>query len=149
MQQNPSWKAKKSLTSQDIPRILRNPKFHYSNHLSLSRATSIQFMSPNPLLKIYFNSILTCTATHLQSGLFLSDLPTKNPVCTSPLPNTCHMPRPSHSSCSHYNTPASILRPSCVRKKKSGYKYKIFPQEISEQTTANQRALNRTWEGAN
>jgi hypothetical protein len=35
---------------------------------------------------------------HLPSYLFHSNLPTKNPVRTSPLPHTSHMPRPSHSS---------------------------------------------------
>ena len=29
---------------------------------------------------------------------FYIRFPYQNPVCTSPLPHTCHMPRPSHSS---------------------------------------------------
>jgi len=34
----------------------------------------------------------------LPSGLYPSDLPNQNPICTSPFPRTCHMPRPSHPS---------------------------------------------------
>ena len=29
MEQSPSWKANRSSISQEIPRILRNPKSHY------------------------------------------------------------------------------------------------------------------------
>jgi hypothetical protein len=32
MEQSPSWEANSSSASQEIPRILRNPKFHYRMH---------------------------------------------------------------------------------------------------------------------
>ena len=32
MVQSPSWEAKWFATSQEIPRILRNPKVHYRTH---------------------------------------------------------------------------------------------------------------------
>jgi hypothetical protein len=34
MEQSPSWEANRSSASQEIPRILRNPKDHYRTHKS-------------------------------------------------------------------------------------------------------------------
>ena len=50
MEQSPSWEANRFQASQEIPRILRNPKFHYHIHkcLPLSLASSIQSLPPHP-----------------------------------------------------------------------------------------------------
>ena len=78
---SPSWEANKSSASQDIPRILWNPKVHYRIHNSqptaLPSARSIQSKPPHPTS---WRSILILSS-HLQlglaSGLFPSRLPTK------------------------------------------------------------------------
>ena len=67
-------------------------------HLSLSWASSIQSKPPHPTS---WRSILILSS-HLRlglpSGLFPSGFPHQHLVYASPLPHTCHMPRPSHSS---------------------------------------------------
>ena len=101
LEQSPFWETNKSSVIQKIPRILRNPKVHYSfisaDHLSLSWARSIQSMSPSHFLKIHLNIILPFTPVTFKWSLSLS-FPHQNPVSISALPHTCYMPLPSHSS---------------------------------------------------
>ena len=87
MQQNPSWKARNPSASQEIPRILLNPKVHYpvqKNSRRVSWVRSIQSTLSKPSF-LRFTLILS---SHLRLGLIVSFL-------HSVLPRTCHMPRPS------------------------------------------------------
>jgi len=72
-------------------------------HLSLSWARSIQSIPPTShFLKIHFNIILQSTPRSPRWSQSLR-FPHQNPVYASPLPHTCHMPRPSHSRFDHLN----------------------------------------------
>jgi hypothetical protein len=97
MELRPSQEAANCAATQELPRILWNPKVCYHVHKkspptgSLSRARSIRFIPPYP---ISLRSILI--ATHwglgLPSGLFPSGFPTNilHVFCSSP--HSCYMP---------------------------------------------------------
>jgi len=53
--------------------------------------------TPSHFLKIYLNIIFPSTSGSPQWSLYLR-FPHQNPMHTSPLPHTRHMPLPSHSS---------------------------------------------------
>jgi hypothetical protein len=102
MQQSPSWEANRFSASQEIPRILRNLKVHYRIHKSpppvpiLSQLNPVHAPTSN-FLTIHFNIILPSTPGSPTWSLS-PRFPHQNPICTSPLPHTRHMPRPSDSS---------------------------------------------------
>ena len=81
---------------QEIPRILRNPRVHHrlqtSYHLLLvfSHINSVHGLHTD-FSKIHSNIILSATPRSYRFLRFLH----QNPVCISPIPYTCHMPRPS------------------------------------------------------
>ena len=100
MEPSPSWESKSPLTGQELHRILWNPMVHYRIHKrpSLSWARSIQSVPPH---RVCWRSILILSSHKclgLPSVSFLSGSSNQNPICTSFLPRTCHMPRPYHSS---------------------------------------------------
>ena len=101
MEQSPSWKANSSSASQEIARILWNPKVHQlinsfttARHLSLSYARSIQSMPSSHFSEIHFNIILPLTPWSSKWSPSLR-FPHQNHVCASPRLHTCNTPCPS------------------------------------------------------
>ena len=102
MEQNPSLEANWFSASQEIPSILWNPKvltsFTSSHHLSLSWASSIQFIPPHPTswrsILILSSHLCLC----LPSGFFPSGFPTKAQYTPLLYPICATCPRLPHSS---------------------------------------------------
>ena len=79
--------------------------FTTTHHLSLYSARSIQSMPSHPFLKIRFNIILPSIPWSCKWCLSLRS-PHHNPIRTSPVSHTFHMPRPSQ--CSWFDHPNNI-----------------------------------------
>jgi len=81
MEHSPSWEANWFSASQEIRRILWNPKVQYSiqsaRHLSLSWASSIQSMDPHP--SAWRSILILSSILHLGPPVrpFLSGFPPK------------------------------------------------------------------------
>jgi len=121
MENSPSWEANWFAASQEILRILWNPKIHYRIH---TRPPNVPIMSQldsvhtptSHFLKIHLNIILPSVPGSPQWSCSLR-FPHQNRVYTSPLPHTRYMPRPSHSSpyitrkilCEEYRSLSSSL----------------------------------------
>jgi hypothetical protein len=102
MEQSPSLETNWFAASQEIPRVLWNPKVPHRTHKSPPPAPILS--KPNPVLtptshflKIHPNIILPYTPRSPQRSLSLR-FPHQNPVHTSPFHHTCYMPRLSQYS---------------------------------------------------
>ena len=102
MVQSPSLEANWFADSQEIPRILWNPKVHYRTH---KRPPTVPVLGqPNPvhiptydLLEIHDNIIHPYTPKSPQWSFSLR-FPHQEPIRPPLLTHTRHMPIPSHSS---------------------------------------------------
>ena len=102
MEQIPSWEAYRFAASQEIPRISWNPKVHYHIHKCPPPVPILSHLDPvhtptSHFLIIHHNIILPSVPGSPQWSPSLW-FPHHNPVHASPLPHTCHLPCPSHSS---------------------------------------------------
>ena len=102
MVQSPFWEANWFAASQDIPRILWNPKVHYRTH---KRPPCVPVLGqPNPvhiptshLVEIRPNIIHPSAPRSPQWSPSLR-FPHQDPIHRPLLTHTRHMPSPSHSS---------------------------------------------------
>jgi hypothetical protein len=91
--------------------------FTTARHLFLIlRQTSPFHTLPSRFLSIYFHSIPPFTSRSSKWSLSVR-FPNQNPLCFSPLPYECHMPRPSNSWFDEPNniwTAVSIIKLRCL-----------------------------------
>ena len=128
MEQSPSWEANRFPASQEIPRIVWNPKFIIvftsARHLSLSWATSIQSNPPTHYLKIYLNITLPSTPG------FPSGFPTK----------TLYKPHPSPIRATF---PAHLILLDFITRKVLGEEYRSLSSSfLFNQTEQNGQRLH-------
>ena len=99
---SPSLEPNRFSATQEIPRILCNPKFQYLIHKSPPPVLTLSQLDPinaptSHFVKNHHNIILPSKPGSSKWSLSLR-FPQQNPAYASPLPHTCCMPRPSHTT---------------------------------------------------
>jgi len=92
---SPSWETNRFSASQEIPRILWNPKVHNCIHNSSSPVPILSQIDAVHIPIFHFWRSILILSSHLRLGLKWSlslRFPHQNPVCASSLPHTCYMP---------------------------------------------------------
>jgi hypothetical protein len=102
IEHSPSGKATRFVASQEIPRILWNPKVHYRIHkcpppVSILSQLNQVHTPTSHFLKIHLNIILLSIPGSPPWSLSFR-FSHKKPCKASPLPHPSYMPRPSHYS---------------------------------------------------
>jgi hypothetical protein len=100
MQLSPYWEASRTSASQAIPRILCSPMVHYRAHkrpppVPILSQINLLHDSPTYFFNTHLSMLLPSTPRSSARSLSLRS-PHQNPVCSAPLPHTCHMQPPSH-----------------------------------------------------
>ena len=97
-EQSPSWEANRFSASQEIPRILWNPKVHYRIHKCPPPVPILSHIdplhAPHPTSWRFIRILSSLLRLGLQSGLFPSGFHTKN--LYTPLLSYIRATRPAH-----------------------------------------------------
>jgi len=98
MEQSPYWEANRFSATEEIPRILWNPKVHYRSHTCPTPVSTLSQLDPvhnhtSHFLKIYLNIILRFTPRS-PSGFSLSCFPIK--ILYAPLLSPTRATCPAH-----------------------------------------------------
>jgi hypothetical protein len=94
MELSPSGEANRFSASREIPRILWNPKVHYSTRNSPPPVSILSQIETVRACRVHFLthfSINLHLRQRLPCSLFPSSCPTKTLYATSPLPCTCYV----------------------------------------------------------
>ena len=102
MGQSPFWEANRFSVSQEIPRVLWNTNVHYRIHKGPPSIPILNQINPVHaptfnFLKIQLNIIIPSKPRSFK-WFFSLRFPHQTPVYNAPLPHTCYIPIPSHSS---------------------------------------------------